>query len=155
MQKVGLIPYVTQKNAIAVLFVTSMARGRWILPKGNVRKGENPLDAVHREGFEEAGVKGKLIEQFPFTIPISKSEKGKMKFVPVTYYPLLVTEQYEVWPEDDKRERHWALLDNAINVVHRHDFLDLLNRFKALQPWLIEAAGRSKDRLPKELTQAR
>lgn len=155
MRKVGLIPYVTQKNAMAILFVTSIARGRWILPKGNVRKGEDVLSAVKREGFEEAGVKGKLIEQFPFTIPISKSEKGQMKFVPVTYYPLLVTEQYETWPEEGKRERHWVLLDNAPNVVHRQDFLELLKQFKALQPWLIEAAGRNKDRLPKELTLAR
>ncbi len=155
MRKLGVIPYVTQKNAIAILFVTSMARGRWILPKGNLRKGENPVDAVQREGFEEAGVKGKLMEQFPFTVPISKSENGQVKYVPVTYYPLLVTEQYETWPEADKRERHWVLLDNAANVVHRHDFLDLLNRFKALQPWLIEAAGRNKDRLPKERTLAR
>ena len=58
----------------------------------------------------------------------------------VTYYPMLVTEQLDEWPEKSKRERHWALLKEAHRVTDREDFRSLINQFTAIEPWLLATA---------------
>src|SRR3546814_14860794 len=58
MHRVGIIPFDTRDTAVAILFVTSQTRGRWILPKGTKKPGETHVETCHREGFEEAGVEG-------------------------------------------------------------------------------------------------
>lgn len=153
MRKIGIIPFDVQNKAFAVLFVTSMARGRWILPKGNIKKSEHPFDAIHREAFEEAGVKGTILEDFPITVTISKKTKNGLELTPVTYYPYLVEEQFDAWPEDHKRQRHWTLIEQAHRAVHRADFLRLLNAFSELRPWITEAAWHN--RAPQQLKRNR
>ena len=37
--RVGIIPFDTREGAVALLFVTSQTRGRWILPKGWLMEG--------------------------------------------------------------------------------------------------------------------
>ena len=73
MHRVGIIPFDIRDENIAVLFVTSQSRGRWILPKGKKKKDETHIAACHREGFEEAGVRGEVFEDFPITVVITKS----------------------------------------------------------------------------------
>lgn len=38
--KIGVIPFDVSGDRIAVMFVTSQKRGRWILPKGNLKSGD-------------------------------------------------------------------------------------------------------------------
>jgi len=144
MHKIGSIPFDIKGNQIALLFVTSQTRGRWILPKGSAKPGENHIQTSERESFEEAGVKGKILEDFPMTVSISKQTSGGKQATPVTFYPLYVGEQSEDWPEQDKRERHWALLSDASKVVHREDYLALVKQFEALEPFIKEAAKAHK-----------
>ena len=65
MHRVGIIPFDIRDDLIAILFVTSQTRGRWILPKGKRKEGESHMEACLREGFEEAGVQGVVLEEFP------------------------------------------------------------------------------------------
>jgi 8-oxo-dGTP pyrophosphatase MutT (NUDIX family) len=150
--RVGIIPFDTRGQAIAVLFVTSQTRGRWVLPKGKQKAGESHLETCRREGFEEAGVTGVPLEDFPITAPVTKQTKTGRLTVPVTYYPFLVTEQVDNWPEKEKRQRHWALLEEAPRVAYREDFLSVLKLFEALKPWIIETAEQHKSQQPAELT---
>ena len=136
MQRIGSIPFDVKDGQIALLFVTSQTRGRWILPKGLAKEGETHTETCKREGFEEAGIGGVVMENFPMTLPINKKSPGEGNAVPVTYYPLLVEEQSSVWPESDKRERHWARLSDAEKVVHREDLLALVRQFESLVPWI-------------------
>jgi len=155
MHRVGIIPFDTRDTAVALLFVTSQTRGRWILPKGRIEPNETHVEACLREGFEEAGVKGIVFEDFPMTVLVTKqTEKGKRE-VPVTYYPLSVTEQVDEWPEKDRRQRHWALLEDAPRVAYREDLLPLIKQFDDLRPWIIEAASQYKSERPEALTPAR
>ena len=71
MHRVGIIPFNTKKDMMALLFVTSQTRGRWILPKGLPKKGESHAETCHRGGFEEAGVRGVVLEDYPITVSIS------------------------------------------------------------------------------------
>ena len=149
MRKVGVIPFDMKGENLAILFVTSQARGRWILPKGNVKRDEKALDAGSREGFEEAGVRGVILDEFPMTVPIGSKQSEKVEATPVTYFPLYVQEQFDDWPERGKRERHWVLIEQAARIVHREDFLEVLKRFEALRPWVTEGASQRKEALPK------
>lgn len=144
MEKVGIIPFQIEGNKLAVLFVTSQTRGRWILPKGTVKKKEMPIETCHREGFEESGVKGKVLEQYPITVVVGRQTDEGLVHVPVTYYPFLVTSQHDNFPEKDKRVRHWALIDDAPKVAYREDFSVLIQIIKDLKPWLIEAGAQNK-----------
>ena len=44
MQRIGSIPFDVKDDQIALLFVTSQTRGRWILPKGLAKEGESPIN---------------------------------------------------------------------------------------------------------------
>lgn len=144
MHRIGTLPFDVKDDVVALLFVTSQTRGRWILPKGLAKAGESHAQTCSREAFEEAGVKGMVLEDFPITIPITKQTDDGTQAVPVTYYPMLVNEQSDDWPEVEVRERHWALVDDAEKVAYREDFLGLIQQFKALMPWITEAARQSR-----------
>ena len=88
--KIGAIPFDIKNDRIALLFVTSQSRGRWIFPKGKRKKGESHKQGCKREAFEEAGVKGFVIEDAPLTNLITKSTKDGTAEVAVTYYPLML-----------------------------------------------------------------
>ena len=127
MHRVGAIPFDIRDEAIALLFVTSKTRGHWILPKGTQSIDETHEQTCRRKAIEEAGVNGHVIQDYPFTIPVTKKMEGGMRQVPVTYYPLFVTEQSEEWPEMNNRQRHWALIGDSKNVGYRDDFPNLIN----------------------------
>jgi ADP-ribose pyrophosphatase YjhB (NUDIX family) len=152
--KIGVIPFDISGDRMAVMFVTSQKRGRWILPKGDLKINETHKQGCKREAFEEAGVRGKLLTDFPMTVVIGKSNGHKVENVIVTYYPLLVTTQTDKWPEDAKRERHWSLLDKAHKVTERADYLQLIKQFDAIAPWILETAKHKKAKLQAKLTQA-
>jgi len=144
MHRIGIIPFDTNAKEIALLFVTSQTRGRWIFPKGQSKKNETPVETCHREGFEEAGVRGVVLEDFPMTAAVGKQTDGGLVIIPVTYFPYLVLEQEDEWPERDQRQRHWALLKDASKVAYRKDFHSLIRQFGELQTWIKEAAEQHK-----------
>lgn len=147
--KVGAIPFDIRDDRLAILFVTSQRRGRWILPKGDLLENESHKKCCKREAFEEAGINGKFLRHYPITASIGKTSGGAIDRVAVTYYPLLVTEQVDSWPEATKRQRHWALLDDAALVTDRDDLRQLIHQFASIKQWIIEDAKRRKATLTK------
>ena len=145
--KIGVIPFDLDEDRIAIMFVTSQRRGRWILPKGNLLSGETHKKGCKREAFEEAGLKGKIITDLPITTVIGKSDGDHITSTAVTYYPMLVTEQFDDWPERKKRERHWALLKDAHRVTDREDFRKLISQFEAIAPCVLDIAKHKKAKL--------
>lgn len=86
------------------------------------------------------------MEDFPITLPIQRKNTDQANAVPVTYYPLLVEEQSRSWPEIDKRERHWALLSEADEVIEHEDLQSLVSQFECLEPWIKEFAANHRSR---------
>jgi 8-oxo-dGTP pyrophosphatase MutT (NUDIX family) len=140
MHRIGIIPFGIEGDAMALLFVTSQTRGRWILPKGRQKRGETHAEACHREGFEEAGVRGVVLEDFPLTVPIGRQTPNGIEIIPVTYYPYLVVREDDDWPERKQRERLWVLIDDAEDVAFDEDLLALIHQFQALATWITNAA---------------
>ncbi|MFL2841768.1 MAG: NUDIX hydrolase [Candidatus Puniceispirillaceae bacterium] len=142
--KIGVIPFDISGENIAIMFVTSQRRGRWILPKGNLKPDESHKKGCKREAFEEAGIKGRILTDFPMTHVVTKSNNGAVNQVAVTYYPMLVLKQFDDWPEQPKRKRHWALLDDAPRVTDGEDFRLVINQFAAIKPLILKTAKCKK-----------
>lgn len=151
--KVGVIPFDVKDARVAIMFVTSQGRGRWILPKGNLKTDETAKKACKREAFEEAGVEGTLLSTIPMTLPISKSENGSTKTVAVTYYPLLVKKQFDEWPESSKRQRHWSTLEDAKKVTDSEDFLKVIQLFTDLKPLILDFSMQKREKQQAKLKQ--
>ena len=124
------------------------------IAKGAGRKVGKPQGLLHQEAYEEAGIRGKFLKNFPITARIGKSTNGSVEQIIVTYYPLLVTHQEDKWPEGDKRQRHWALLEDAVRVADRDDLRQLVKQFSDIQHWVIEDAKLKKARLKEKLKKA-
>ncbi len=111
--------------------VTSRGTGRWVLPKGNVRKREAPHMAAAREALEEAGVTG----------PVGETPVGRYlycKLLPsgagvrteVQVFALAVTEERDAWPEVAERTRQWFSCEEAAAAVDEPDLAALIREFR-------------------------
>ena len=109
-----------------------------------LKPDESHKKGCKREAFEEAGIKGRILTDFPMTHVVTKSDNGTVSQVAVTYYPMLVSKQFDEWPEQPKRERHWALLDDAPRVTDREDFRLVINQFAAIKPLILKTAKHKK-----------
>ena len=134
--RVGVIPFRGKGSQSAILLITSLTRSRWILPKGKLDLQESHEDGCKREAFEEAGITGKVLNDFPITTLITSASEGKIEKFPVTFYPFSVQKELDDWPEKQKRERQWSLLEDVRKIVSKEDYLALINQFINLKPWI-------------------
>jgi 8-oxo-dGTP pyrophosphatase MutT (NUDIX family) len=58
--QVAALPWRLGSNGVEVMLVTSRDTGRWVLPKGGVKKDEKLWRGAQREAEEEAGIRGKV-----------------------------------------------------------------------------------------------
>ncbi|AES99224.1 putative hydrolase [Medicago truncatula] len=136
-QVVGCIPYryiigdqtsLGANEELEVLVITSKKGKRMLFPKGGWEMDESKKEAALRETIEEAGVRG-----------IVEGKLGKWRFKGKNYgyegymFPLLVQEQFEIWPEQSVRQRTWMNVSEAREVCQ--------------QRWMKEALERLVDRL--------
>ena len=99
------------KTDFEVLMVTS-SKGKWILPKGNVEKGETVQNAAIRETLEEAGIaavaKGMIGSYY------DDSKNANMTFF---LGEVLGGAEPTVWSESNKRQRKWINLKEAQRIA--------------------------------------
>ena len=60
LHQAGAIPVRERKDGPEVLLVTSVNKGRWIIPKGVIDPGFSAEETAESEAREEAGVSGRL-----------------------------------------------------------------------------------------------
>src|SRR5688572_9375274 len=68
--QVAALPWRHGDDGVEVMLITSRDTGRWVLPKGWVKKGEALWIAAAREAREEAGITGS----------VSRSEAGRYRY---------------------------------------------------------------------------
>ncbi|WP_223218243.1 NUDIX domain-containing protein [Rhizobium wenxiniae] len=59
-EQAGAVCWRVSSSRIEILLITSKDTGRWIIPKGNIRRREPSFRAAQREALEESGVSGKI-----------------------------------------------------------------------------------------------
>lgn len=109
----GVIPYRSTPEGIRFLLITSIRRGRWIIPKGQLEPDMTSAESAAQEAFEEAGVLGKMFE--PSLGTYTYTRRGDVHTVET--FVMEVTHELEHWPEQDKRKREWLSLEEAIGRV--------------------------------------
>ncbi|XP_031121724.1 nudix hydrolase 17, mitochondrial [Ipomoea triloba] len=124
---VGCIPYrYTINDELEVLMISSQKGQAMMFPKGGWELDESVEEAASRESIEEAGVLGIVEPELGKWIVKSKSRaiyhEGYM-------FPLLVTEQLDLWPEKNLRRREWMSVTEAREVckqIWMKEALDML-----------------------------
>ncbi|XP_052205497.1 nudix hydrolase 17, mitochondrial [Diospyros lotus] len=138
---VGCIPYryktcpnkAAENDEVEVLVISSQKGRGMLFPKGGWELDESVEEAASRETLEEAGVVGNVEGELGKWSFRSKSQgtnhEGRM-------FALLVTEQLDLWPEKDLRQRVWMNVDEAREVCQHG--------------WMKEALDVLVDRLTSE-----
>ncbi|GFP89443.1 nudix hydrolase 17 mitochondrial [Phtheirospermum japonicum] len=127
-QVVGCIPYRIRKTNksplvhgthiedLEVLLISSQKSPRMMFPKGGWELDEDIELAASRETIEEGvllSIYSNLQEKLGEWIFKSKSQE---KFHEGSMFPLLVTEELEMWPEKSVRHRVWMTVNEAREV---------------------------------------
>lgn len=124
------LPWRQGSDGVEILLITSKDTGRWVLPKGNIDKGEKPWRAAEREAEEEAGIRGSISHQETGRYLYAKVQFiGKAVPVEVAVYPLEVAEMADDWQEADSRSRSWVSAEEATSMVDEPDLADLIASF--------------------------
>jgi diphosphoinositol-polyphosphate diphosphatase len=98
---------------LKVLLITSHRdKSLWIFPGGGIEPNESQIDAAHRELYEEAGVKGRILRE----LGVFENRERKHR---TTVFVVFVEEEYDDW--DDKRlidrQRHWYKSKDAFSLL--------------------------------------
>ena len=138
------IPYRYDADGqLEILLVTSRKKRRWVLPKGHVRLGMGAHSSAAKEAFEEGGVIG-LTGAEPVTNYVRKRRHvSEGEACSVTVYPMAVLTEAPVWPEMGQRERKWAKISDALDLVETKGLRKAIMAFdRAFSPQHAKPARR-------------
>ena len=129
-EQAAALPYQVLDGQLVVLLVTSSTRQRWVLPKGNVDKGETKPQAALREAQEEAGVTGRIFKRPIGAYEDLKLAKKGPKQAKIAIFPLEVHKQFDDWDEDGKRYRQWVTIADARRLTSIPDLVPVFDRLE-------------------------
>lgn len=103
---------------IEILLVTSRGTRRWVIPKGWPIKGKAAHASAAQEAWEEAGIQGRIAPEPLSVYGYAKGlSAGRTIDVNVEVFPLEVTSEQAIWPEQSQRERRWVPVCEAAELV--------------------------------------
>lgn len=129
-KQAAALPFILDEGRLQVMLITSRDTGRWIIPKGWLKKNMSPSELAALEAYEEAGLKGlisnKPVGEYDY---LKRMDDGSDVKCTVTVYPLLVEKQVKNWPEKSEREYRWTTPDKAAKLADDNGLADLLRGF--------------------------
>jgi len=122
-QRVAVLPVLMTKSKNRkkskkrkkIYLITSRTQGRWIIPTGKLEKNLSNRRVALLEAFEEAGVLGKLDEQFKVHV-LLPTPRGKKKRKTIVFL-LYVKRILNHWPEEHERKRKAVSIERYIKTV--------------------------------------
>jgi len=124
----GVIPYRIENGDIEVLLITSASGKRWVIPKGIIEPALSPAASAAQEAWEEAGLKGEVIEPAIGRYAYFKWG-GECR---VEVFLMAVSQVLDSWPEADVRKRQWINIEEAANWVDEKDLKQLITSLPEL-----------------------
>lgn len=114
IKRAGCICFRTNHAKEILLVTSNRYPDKWIVPAGGVEAGERFQDAAVREVFEEAGVRGNIMQ----CLGVFQNETSKTR---TKMYVLHVTEECDYWDDAAKgRRRGWFSIRKAWELLsHR------------------------------------
>jgi len=131
LRQYGAIPWRKDpRGRTRVLLVTSLGRGRWIVPKGQPARDRPAYLSAAMDAFEEAGVIGDIQTRplVDYTY-VRQTAHGDLQQCHVTVFGLRVRGTLTNWPERAQRMRSWFDAEEAAEIV---DNADLARAIRAL-----------------------
>ena len=131
MMQVAALCYRRVDDGYEILLVTSRGRGNWILPKGWPKKKISSAQTALEEAFEEAGIRGDVLEKSIGEYRYTKSTKyGLMLDCVATIYEVAFTEMAQKYPEKGDRKVRWFTPEAAADAVSSPELAEVLRRFR-------------------------
>ena len=129
VRQAGAIPFRREPEGLRVLLITSRDTGRWVIPKGNVEKGQTAAIAAAVEAYEEAGLAG-VVSDIPLGVYTygKRLRSGVVQPATVEVYSLEVGIQMKKWPERKQRRLQWMDVATAAGLVHEPGLSVLMRR---------------------------
>ncbi len=125
--QVAALPFRVLQGEPEVMLITSRETGRWIVPKGWIKKGRAPHAVASREAYEEAGLVGKVKKRPIGTYRYAKRLRFKSAVIcKVSVFPLHVEKELDDFPEKGMRQRCWLALHEAATRVEERGLSELL-----------------------------
>lgn len=122
-QAAALCWRVSNRGSLEILLITSRDSGRWVIPKGNIRRRESTYRAAQREAFEEAGVSGKIRKTATGYYGYVKDDDQQLV---VIAHLLKATDETNQIPEQDERQRTWVAPKTAASMVREAGLKEIL-----------------------------
>lgn len=108
-----VVPFRRTGERVEICLITSLKKGRWILPKGIIDPGETRDQSALKEALEEAGLRGRIVGE-----PLGEYEDYKWgSKLNVTVLIMEVTCSDDQWLESDVRERLWVDAAEAADLL--------------------------------------
>ncbi|CAF3389611.1 unnamed protein product [Rotaria sp. Silwood1] len=98
-----------------ILLITSRHKSSWIIPGGGIEQNESTNEAAHRELFEEAGVKGRIIRDLGVIEDFQRKQRTHL-------FVVYVEHEYDDWEEKISidRQRYWFDLNKAFLLLNSY-----------------------------------
>jgi len=127
----GAICYRIVKDRPQVLLITSRGSQRWIIPKGWPIEDVTPSEAAATEAWEEAGVRGRIIDQCIGLYSYFKEMPNDQSLpCAVLVFPFKVKALAEAYPEAGQRKRRWFSPKKAAARVEEPELKHILRNFE-------------------------
>jgi 8-oxo-dGTP pyrophosphatase MutT (NUDIX family) len=127
-QQSAVIPYRVNNGNLQVLLITSASGKRWVIPKGIIEPDMSSAASAAQEAWEEAGLKGEVIE--PAVGRYVYFKWGGECHVEV--FLMFVSEVFDSWPEAGVRSREWLNIKDAANRVNENPLKQMIRKLREL-----------------------
>ncbi|KAF1803669.1 hypothetical protein V8B55DRAFT_1507427 [Mucor lusitanicus] len=114
------LPIDPRSNRIMLTSMKDKEQEKWVLPKCEVESHENQEPEVHREVYEQAGVRGQIVGLVGSFYECGKKGKPKSH---IKIYELQIDELFKKWPDKKRRERRWFSYQEVLELLANKPYL--------------------------------
>lgn len=122
----AVVPYRKQNGELEILLITSIKKGKWIIPKGYVEYNLSSFESAKKEALEEAGVMGtnETIELGSYEV---KKTDGNRH---IKVFAMEVIKILDDYPEKALRKRKWVNINEAAQTISSGEISSMILSLK-------------------------